>query len=481
MLSKRGIRNPGAVCYLIAPLQQLLNSPQFSTLATGTEGPDLPFDAVVRILTSWLTSDTQPETKCFLGLRLWMAFYHNKDGDMHTQRDAAEFYSDLISRLTQEFSRMASEVAQEWNELYVGQLVNTLKAMDSTNPLHRLEKAERFFYISVTVNPSDGQNSLESSLRDFTRTETVPFRWPDLETKQLGAPVPTGKTTTFRKLPQHLAFHLKRFRFDRDTMRKEKLHHRFAFPAVLDMAPYMDPSQAGTTCTDSTALPGQLYRLSGVVVHRGHSAYSGHYNSFIRDRLSSATSSSDNTATVGVSGSPAGLEEALRGEVWHCFDDDRVTRCDVARLVREALGEDWDSSDSSDNSDDGADEGGMGGVEGQDVVVRDTAGDGGSEESVSTAEEQGGINAVATSGDTTLEDDAGQGPDGAVYREEGSAGVDGEQSGGDDRSCDDNGEDRGDSSDSDSCCDSDEEGSDDEDEDGENAPRSAFMLFYERM
>jgi hypothetical protein len=439
---RRGISNPGSLCYLIAPLQQLLNSSAATTLVTGSQQDVLAADAVTRILGTWLGEGSSPEKKCFLGLRVWKSFYHAKDGDIHTQRDAAEFYGDLLRRLVEECTVLNATEAQLWTTALTGRLQNTLRAVDSTNPSHRLDKEERFFYISVSVNTLDGHNTLESTLRAFTRTQTVPFKWPTSDaTKELGPPLPTGKTTKFKALPQLLAFHLKRFRFDHKKMRKEKLHHRFEFPALLDMRPYMEtdirssinsttgPTSVGNSGdlphAEAAPLPtGTRYRLSGVVVHRGRSAYSGHYYSYVRDRHTTPGSMDSHLGTAGA------LEEALRGEVWHCYDDHTVTQCDGSELAREAFGGLWSPAPAPVPA------------APSDLQVHDIAEEG-----------EGNIDHTAPN------EEGGDGNSSDSEREDSSSS-------------------ESDSERSDSCS---ESSDDDEWDNSPSAPRSAFMLFYDRI
>jgi hypothetical protein len=49
-----------------------------------------------------------------------------------------------------------------------------------------------------------------------------------------------------------------------------------SFPEVIDMKPFM-----GRPDTISEDTPKQLYRLSGVLLHKGASAYHGHYETEI--------------------------------------------------------------------------------------------------------------------------------------------------------------------------------------------------------
>jgi hypothetical protein len=223
--------------------------------------------------------------------------------------------------------------------------------------------------------------------------------------------VPSTKTTKFVSLPGRLAFHLRRFRFDTKAMQKVKLHHRFEFPALLDMRPYMlAPGSAdmasgvgangGTEAGDGapavaglgvSTQPGQaqntVYRLCGVVVHRGRTAYEGHYYSIIRDSSSTAatmpgarTGRQEVTEEEGtaVSAPSEDLGTALRGQRWRRYDDALVSEVAVQRLARETFGGDWPASSGDEDSESEASEaegkredrrrGGVGSKDGSDVV-----------------------------------------------------------------------------------------------------------------
>jgi len=67
-----------------------------------------------------------------------------------------------------------------------------------------------------------------------------------------------------------------RFLFDYNTGRKKKIRSPLAFPEKLDMAQYLDPD-----AVDANA--DYMYELSSVLIHKGTSAYGGHYIAIIRD------------------------------------------------------------------------------------------------------------------------------------------------------------------------------------------------------
>ncbi|KAG8431340.1 hypothetical protein GDO86_019024, partial [Hymenochirus boettgeri] len=73
-------------------------------------------------------------------------------------------------------------------------------------------------------------------------------------------------------LPSTLNLQLMRFVFDRQTGHKKKLNTYIGFSETLDMNPYLEQ-------TDNK----YLYELSAVLIHRGVSAYSGHYIAHVKD------------------------------------------------------------------------------------------------------------------------------------------------------------------------------------------------------
>jgi ubiquitin carboxyl-terminal hydrolase 34 len=86
-------------------------------------------------------------------------------------------------------------------------------------------------------------------------------------------------------VPDHLICHLKRFDFDLQTMHRSKINDRFEFPTVLDLKPYTLGHLSGAEPDSNGGSKSDEFELVGVLVHTG-TAESGHYYSYIRDRLS---------------------------------------------------------------------------------------------------------------------------------------------------------------------------------------------------
>lgn len=78
-----------------------------------------------------------------------------------------------------------------------------------------------------------------------------------------------------QKLPPVLHFSLLRFVFDIVTLERKKRKHNISFPVVLDMNRYLRNQ-------DSTNQEN-IYELKGVLIHKGSSAYHGHYEAMVFD------------------------------------------------------------------------------------------------------------------------------------------------------------------------------------------------------
>ena len=86
-----------------------------------------------------------------------------------------------------------------------------------------------------------------------------------------------GRFTELHKLPAVINFQLMRFVIDMqsETFRKKKTRNLVKFPLSIDMAQYLAPEHCSATeC---------IYDLKAVLLHRGDSAYSGHYMAHVYD------------------------------------------------------------------------------------------------------------------------------------------------------------------------------------------------------
>jgi ubiquitin carboxyl-terminal hydrolase 48 len=80
---------------------------------------------------------------------------------------------------------------------------------------------------------------------------------------------------------QVLHFSVQRFVFDLKTLGRKKSKNLIKYPPTIDMARWKTTNQP--TSTPSTSASEDVYDLCGVLIHKGSSAYSGHYESQVLD------------------------------------------------------------------------------------------------------------------------------------------------------------------------------------------------------
>ena len=79
-------------------------------------------------------------------------------------------------------------------------------------------------------------------------------------------------------------FSLLRFVYDISTMERRKSKQTIMFPTSIDMGRFIGPElsrkQYGKTSTKES---NNLYELRGILLHKGASAYHGHYEAQVFD------------------------------------------------------------------------------------------------------------------------------------------------------------------------------------------------------
>lgn len=102
--------------------------------------------------------------------------------------------------------------------------------------------------------------------------------------------------TQLQSLPPVLNFSLLRFVFDLKTLERKKSKHNIEFPLILDMGRFLGDDnhsavaihavgEGNITKTDKTSenCDENVYELRGVLLHKGASAYHGHYEAQVFD------------------------------------------------------------------------------------------------------------------------------------------------------------------------------------------------------
>lgn len=365
-----GIANPGSLCYLIAIVQQLFMIQPFreSILYIGRFlSPNI--DEFRRQIEEFASPDKSKFSLCLQSMIALVELFHNlqlnmnqsstvvdiqpfyvalqnalsKEVDVHKARDASECFGDICKMMNMFFS---SPLLPQLSTLSVpsivqqylhGELLTTLKPvklnMDYDYSTMNITRSERFHYLSVDID----SGNLIDGFHSFMKSHFIQFKWKvpivnektnnnndvkvhqkDIEHSTSMIPLLTEKKTVLKSLPTILVIHLNRFSYSTQYKCKLKLFDYFAFPKTFS---------ATDIITDPIVREGNepltsVYNLVGITVHKGETAYDGHYYSIIKN--------SDNN--------------------WMIFDDDNVFSYDK-ETFDDFYGVNYEQEDS--NSGDG--------------------------------------------------------------------------------------------------------------------------------
>uniref|UniRef100_A0A8C1EPE0 Ubiquitin carboxyl-terminal hydrolase 48 n=2 Tax=Cyprinus carpio TaxID=7962 RepID=A0A8C1EPE0_CYPCA len=185
--------------------------------------------------------------------------------DTGQQQDAQEFSKLFLSLLEDTLSKQKDPNLQNViQQQFCGQFsyVTVCNKCGRESPL-----PSRFYELELNIQ---GHKNLTECVTEFLKEEKLDgdnrYYCESCQSKQNAT-----RRIKLQSLPRTLNFQLMRFVFDRQSGHKKKLNTFISFPEVLDMRPFLEGQEK---CT---------YELSAVLIHRGVSAYSGHYIAHVRD------------------------------------------------------------------------------------------------------------------------------------------------------------------------------------------------------
>ena len=195
--------------------------------------------------------------------------------DAGLQQDAQEFSNLFLSVLEQNLQLDVSPSGNGKNnsnvikDQFCGKYAYVTRCSNCSNASERLSN---FYELDLNIQ---GHKTLTESLKLFLHEEKLDgdnqYMCCNCNAKQ-----DATRAIELKSLPPVLNLQLLRFVFDLKTGSKKKLNSCIQFPDVLDMRPYLP--------NDKSA----VYDLSAVLIHRGASAYSGHYVAHIKGKDSQA-------------------------------------------------------------------------------------------------------------------------------------------------------------------------------------------------
>ncbi|KAF7975191.1 hypothetical protein HWV62_10250 [Athelia sp. TMB] len=217
------------------------------------------------------------------------------------QQDAHEFLNFLLNKIVEEImedrKNQPASLSREDLSSSVGTLLSATVATATTSSnsgtapqdatlVHKLfegvltsetrcltcetvsSRDESFLDLSIDIEQN---SSVTACLRQFSASEMLCQKNKffcdsccDLQEAE--------KRMKIKKLPNVLALHLKRFKYQEDVQKYIKLAYRVAFPFELRLFNTVDDAQD----------PDRLYELFAIVVHIGNGPHHGHYVTIIR-------------------------------------------------------------------------------------------------------------------------------------------------------------------------------------------------------
>ncbi|KAK4691398.1 hypothetical protein P7C70_g9357, partial [Phenoliferia sp. Uapishka_3] len=151
------------------------------------------------------------------------------------------------------------------HSLFEGILTNETRCLTCETVTSR---DESFLDLSIDIEPN---SSVTSCLRQFSASEMLCHRNKFFCDKCSGLQE-AEKRMKIKKLPNILALHLKRFKYEESLQRHVKLTYRVVFPFELRLF----------NTADGMENPDCLYELWAIVVHIGVGPHHGHYITIVK-------------------------------------------------------------------------------------------------------------------------------------------------------------------------------------------------------
>ncbi|KAI7891406.1 uncharacterized protein EV154DRAFT_602533 [Mucor mucedo] len=206
-------------------------------------------------------------------------------------QDAHEFLNYTLNTIADDVQKYQQRIANEQSSIHSGSTQNDTET--SANPsklkptwVHQLfegvfsnetkclscetvtSRDESFMDLSIDVEMN---SSITSCLRQFSASETLCHK------NKYFCDVCSGlqeaeRRMKIKKLPNILALHLKRFKYQEQLQKYIKLTYRVVFPFELRLF----------NTSDDTEDADRMYELWGIVVHIGSGPHHGHYVAIVK-------------------------------------------------------------------------------------------------------------------------------------------------------------------------------------------------------
>ncbi|KAH7889396.1 hypothetical protein F5I97DRAFT_1801122 [Phlebopus sp. FC_14] len=203
------------------------------------------------------------------------------------QQDAQEFSKLFMSHLDSEFQKQLTPSLQSLvSTQFQGQQIYGTICHSCRN---RSEHTTDFLELEINIeNNARLEDRIAALLQDEKLTGDNKYSCSNCSSLQ-----DATRYVELRSLPPVLHFSLLRFVYDFTSMERRKSKHNLLFPTTLDMSKFVSSRES------ISGEEGHVYELRGVLLHKGASAYHGHYEAQVLDTAS---------------------------KTWFQFDDETVTK-----------------------------------------------------------------------------------------------------------------------------------------------------------
>jgi ubiquitin C-terminal hydrolase len=211
--------------------------------------------------------------------------------DSTAHQDAHELFNFVLNRIGEDIEGEGANRGDRKTlvqHLFEGIMTNETRCLTCETVTSR---DECFLDLSLDI---ERNSSVTACLRQFSAREMLCARNKFFCDTCSGLQE-AEKRMKIKKLPNVLALHLKRFKYEESVQRFVKLAYRVVFPMQLRLFNTSDDAQD----------PDKLYELYGIIVHIGAGPHHGHYVAIIK---------------VGIR--------------WFVFDDETISVIDEQDLMR---------------------------------------------------------------------------------------------------------------------------------------------------
>ncbi|KAJ7156934.1 hypothetical protein C8R43DRAFT_1183392, partial [Mycena crocata] len=193
------------------------------------------------------------------------------------QQDAQEFSKLFMSHLDAELKKQSNPALQSLipDQFQGKQVYGTICSNCAT------VSARDTDFLEIEINFKACFTFLQDSIASLLQEETLSgdnqYLCSTCESLQ-----DATRYTELASLPPVLHFSLLRFVYDLSTMERRKSKNAISFPTTIDMTRFLG-NAADRKSASTKKSEGNIYELRGVLLHKGKSAYHGHYEAQVFD------------------------------------------------------------------------------------------------------------------------------------------------------------------------------------------------------